>query len=227
MAQSTQLGVGSGADEALRYKFRGIGGGELLLSSTFDTHGTFATYNANGTVFHALTPSVPGGMRGLNARMSYFGDEKSGGLPVPKTLRYVRYPEDAQSNPEWRAAQYRGDFPKPYLGAPIVDVIVPVASRIPDEVLDRIRKYKGGLILKLRLTPETILVGWQMQNGKSYPWRTDANGRAYATDEDVMIGGDFCEKQVVYRMIDGKVQQVRRKGWQIDPNTGQRIETDF
>ncbi len=108
-----------------------------------------------------------------------------------------------------------------------MDVIVPVATRIPDEVLDRIRKYKGSLKLKLRMTPETILVGWEIRNGKNYPWKKDEYGRSYATDEDIMIGGDFCEKQILFRMIDGKLQQIRRKGWQIDPKTGQKIEMDY
>lgn len=143
---------------------------------------------------------------------------------MPRVLRMLRYSSGAAINRKWDYAKKVDEEP-PYFGAPAVDVTVPVASRIPDALLERIRQYKGSL--KLRFTRETLLVGWQVQNGKSYPWRRDNNGRAYATDEDVMIGGDFCEQQRVYCMIDGTVRQEWRKGSQIDPRTGHKVETDF
>ena len=204
-------------DQALQYKFRGIPkGGELRVDATFDTQGRQVVTLPSGGLFG---PAMGGIARG-GRTSGYFGDEKYG-LPLPKSLRYQRFADDA---PRWNNHYSRGPM---FKGPFVVDVTVPVASRIPDAVLDRIRQYHGSLKLKLRFTRETLLVGWQIMNGKSYPWKRDQNGRAYATDEDVMIGGDFCEKQIIYRMINGKVQQIRRNGWQIDPKTGQKVETDF
>lgn len=205
-------------DEALFYKFRDIPkGGNLRVDATYQTDMRQTVYLPNGELFSPVLGNI--GKGGQNS--AYIGDEKHG-LPLPKYLRYQRFSKDIA-----RPLTGHPWYKQGYDGPPEVDVIVPVATRIPDEVLDRIRKYRGGLKLKLRLTPETILVGWQVQNGKNYPWRKDQNGRAYATDEDVMIGGDFCEKQIIYRMVDGKIQQVVRKGWQIDPRTGRKTETDF
>jgi len=206
-------------DKALRHKFRGIsGGGELLVSATYDTDMRQLVYQPNGKLFAPLLGIYSPKKSGTSA---YFGDEKYG-LPIPKYLRYQRFSEAIPKKFEGRYWDEQG-----YQGPPEVDIIVPVATRIPDEVLDRIRKYKGSLKLKLRMTPETILVGWEIRHGKNYPWKKDEYGRSYATDEDIMIGGDFCEKQILFRMINGKLQQIRRKGWQIDPKTGRKIETDF
>lgn len=210
------------SDAAIKYRYKGIpGGGELYIDATFHTRGRSLIYNARGILF-ARGQFAPGG----GQHRSYFGDEKSGGLPIPKSLRMLRYPLDAKVNHQWDYVKFLDDQP-PYFGEPLVDVTVPVASRIPDAVLDRIRKYKGSLKLKLRLTPETILVGWEVRNGRSYPFKRDQWGNAYVTDEDVMIGGDFCEAQAVDRFVDGKIRLIRKKGWQIDPATGQRVETDF
>jgi len=141
---------------------------------------------------------------------------------LPKYLRYQRFSEDI---PKTKAGIYWDE--QDYDGPPEVDVIVPVATRIPDEVLDRIRKYKGGLMLKLRMTPETILVGWQVINGKNYPYKRDEIGNRLINDSELMIGGDFCEARSVNEKINGKWILVHKKGWQIDPKTGKKIEMDY
>lgn len=155
----------SGADPeaAQRNRYRGIpGGGELYIDADYDTHGHGFLYTFDGTMFATgqFSPRMSG-TRG------YFGDEKNGGLPLPKTLRMLRYPEGAERNRKWDYSRLQ-DQP-PFFGPPLVDVTVPVASRIPDAVLDRIRQYRGSLKLKLRLTKETLLVGWQINGMKDYP----------------------------------------------------------
>lgn len=209
-------------DAAIHDRYKGIrGGGELYIDATYDTKGRALLYGSNGILFAR-------GHFGPKSRdtRAYFGDERGGGLPLPKSLRMLRYPLDAEINRKWDYGKPLNEQP-PYFGEPLVDVTVPVASRIPDEALDRIRQYQGSLKLKLRLTPETILVGWEVRNGKSYPYPRDAQGDRIITDADLMIGGDFCEAQVYNEKINGKWQLIRRKGWQIDPKTGQKIETDF
>ena len=208
-------------DAALLYRYKGIpGGGAMFIDATYDTHGRSFIYAADGTHF------ATGQFRpGASSTRGYFGDEKTGGLPLPKTLRLVTYPQDAKRNSGWNYAKFQ-DRP-PFLGPPLLDVTVPVASRIPDAVLDRIRKYKGGLKLKLRITRETLLVGWQISGVKDYPYERDRYGHRLITDEDLMIGGDFCERQVYNGWVDGKSTRIVQKGWQIDPRTGRKVETDF
>ncbi len=208
----------SAEDKALRHKFRGISKGrELYIDATYNTQMRQVVTRPDGIIFVPAMGNFGPKKPGISG---YFGDEKYG-LPVPKYLRYQRFSEHAPrtGSDYGRRPMFEGQF--------IVDVIVPVATRIPDEVLDRIRKYQGALKLKLRMTPETILAGWEIRNGKNYPWKKDEYGRSYATDDDIMIGGDFCEKQILFRMINGKLQQIRRKGWQIDPKTGKKIEMNY
>lgn len=69
--------------------------------------------------------------------------------------------------------------------------------------------------------------GLQKQYLKNYPLPKDAAGNNIITDDVLMIGGDFCEARTVTRSINGEVRTVRFKGWQIDPKTGQKTETDF
>lgn len=197
---------------ALRYKFRGIRGGERRIDAFASVSG-IALYLESGLVYDA-------GTFNRGAKISGYGGVSLGDrLVVPKTLRMVRYAEDSR---------VLGGLTYPaYDGIPILDVTVPVAERIPDEVLDRVRKYKGSLVLKLRIHPKTLMVGWEVKNGRGYPFKRDKFGNAYTTDEDDMVGGDFCERRVQHRYLDGRFQMVESKGWYIDPDTGQRVEADF
>lgn len=210
-------------DAALYYHYRGIpGGGELYIDADYETNGRSPIYDASGVMFADGQFSPKN-----NHTRGYFGDEANGGLPVPKALRMLRYPQDAQVNREWYGEQRLYVQPK-FLGLPAVDVTVPVASRIPDEALERLRKYRGAsLKLKLRLTRETLLVGWEVRNGKDYPFKTDKVGNAYTTDEDTLVGGDFAERRMGWELVNSVVRRVLLKGWQIDPRTGQKVEADF
>ena len=212
----------SDEDAALKHKFRDIKGGELFVDATTFID-TAIIYKPDGTMF-------PGGFGThsptTNLRASYFGDEKKGDqFSVPKTLRMLRYATDAVFNTNWNRENVNDQ--RPWLGTPLVDVIVPVASRIPEAALDRVRQYKGSLTLKLRLMPETLLIGWEVKNGRGYPYKKDKAGNDIVNWEDSMIGGDFCERQVVNLRINGQLVLVENKGWYIDPKTGQKIQTDF
>lgn len=209
-------------DAALKYKFRGIYGGELRVGASFVTHNSYI-YTPNGYLFNIGSGSFSprgGGVSGYGGSVA--GDR----LMVPKYLRYMRYPDDAKRIPN---KNIYASGPPPCEGEPLVDVIVPVASRIPDEVLDRIRQYKGSsLALRLRITPETLLVGWEIKLGRDYPFKKDKAGNAYATDEDIMVGGDFLHARPRYVLqSNGNTEMVHQKGWQLDPKTGRKFETDF
>lgn len=211
-------------DALLVHRFRDIKGGELSIDATADLCNTII-YRLNGDVFPGGGSSchTPKG----NMKLSFFGDERHGEkFSVPKAVRMMRYPDSATFNPGWDYNNFNV-LPR-WQGAPLVDVTVPVASRIPEEAADRVRKYKGSLTLKLRLTPETILVGWQISlGGTKYPFKKNEYGFEYANDEDLMIGGDFCERQVRNVIINGKWELIEKKGWYIDKKTGQKIQTEF
>jgi hypothetical protein len=63
------------------------------------------------------------------------------------------------------------------------DYTIPVAKRIPDEILNDIRAHRGNLRLKFRLKPDGILFGWDIERA------------APLGDVSIfeMPGGDFLE----------------------------------
>ena len=97
-----------------------------------------------------------------------------------------------------------------YGGTILGDYTIPVAERIPDEVLNDIRARGGSLRLKFRLKTDGVLFGWDIER--------DGTGTGYTFKYD-MIGGDFKEA----RIFNGKPVE---PGWYIDKN-GQKIQTDF
>lgn len=196
-------------DKALAYKYRGIRGGELRVDALVRMPPT-ALHRPNGQLFNIGTGSFRPGKSDIS---SYGGTTRGDQLVVPEYLRMMRYAEGSKRN--------LNDFAPPaYNGDLVYETTVPIAPRIPDAVLDRVRRYNGSLTLKLRLTLDTILVGWEVKNGRSYPFKLDKDGYAYETDEDTLPGGDFREA----KRFNGKIV---RKGWYIDPKTAQRVETDF
>ena len=68
-----------------------------------------------------------------------------------------------------------------YAGNIIGDYIVPVANRIPDDVIREIRKNGGGLRLKFRLKPDGVLFGWDIERFSG------------GLPRHSMPGGDFLE----------------------------------
>jgi hypothetical protein len=200
----------SDEDTALRSRFKGIKGGELRVDGLVPT-GPVALFLENGRVFQRKSGYGPRG----GTTSSYGGSGAGDSLVVPKTLRMIRYAEGS------RPVNLTTPFVA-FDGAVVADVTVPVASRIPDEALDTARRFGGGMRLKLRLTHETILVGWDVINYPDFqPGKRDQFG-VLLTGPAVYhaVGGDFREAEIV----NGKAV---RKGWYIDPKTGQKIETDL
>lgn len=200
----------SSEDAALKYRFRGIGGGEKRIDAIGDLR-PIALFFPNGELFQKL--SGPGRHASIS---SYGGGGTGDNLVVPKSLRMIRY-EDG-SIPFGNAKPFAA-----YDGAVVTDVTVPVASRIPDELLNDLRRDpKGVLRLKLRIHPDTLLVGWDIERRPGFdPKKRDRFGEAvYVGPVHSFAGGDFREAEILN-------SQVIRKGWYIHPKTGQRIETDF
>jgi hypothetical protein len=198
-------------DAALKYRFRGIGGGELRLDGVVRL-GPVGLFLENGSLYRKTSTSGSGG----GQISSYGGGGTGDNLVVPKTLRMIRY--ENGSIPFGNAKPFAA-----YDGAVITDVTVPVASRIPEDLLEDLRRDpKGVLRLKLRIHPDTLLVGWDIERRPGFdPKKRDVFGEAvYVGPVHSFAGGDFREAKI----FNG---QVIRKGWYNDPKTGQKIETNF
>ena len=180
-------------EKQLAFKFRKMGGGELLVDGFGGKYGVLITDEYEKR-FYARGMVSPRNSS-VSAYMTRFG--------VPKTLRATW----RENTPELRM-NMEGIFDGSKV---IADYTASVAWRIPDEVLDAVRSKKGGFRFKLRLHDDDLLIGWDIDKGRS----------VYTGMRELeMAGGDFREAEIV----DGKAV---RKGWYIHPKTGQRIETDF
>jgi hypothetical protein len=128
----------------------------------------------------------------------------------------------------WRDPSASGEGNMPGIGGYqtgniIGDEIIEVGSRIPQELIDDLKRDpKGNLRLKFRMSDQGTLFGWDIERRPGFdPKKRDQFGEAvYVAPEHSFAGGDFREA----RIINGKPV---RMGWYIDRHTGQKIETDF
>ncbi len=185
----------SDEDLALKHKFKGLDGGELFVDAFGEKHGVNIFDESGRRFFVRATVSARN-----NSLYSY--GAKFG---VPKTLRV-----------EWRDPS--GDFRMDGLqgehvgGVLIGNYTVPVAARIPDELLDDLRKNGGSFRLKIRIHDDGPLIGWDIR--RAYGSATDDTAFHHA-------GGDFREAAPLHSKL------MMLKGWYIHPKTKARIETDF
>lgn len=196
----------SDEDKALKRKFRGLEGGQLVVDALTEKEG-INIFDEHGRNFFSRASFIPptGDYKG-----SYGAD-----FGVPKTLRVewrdkIEMEEDGHLK---RGVPY-GTF---YGGTLLGNYTVPVASRIPDALLDDLRKNGGGFRLKIRLHDDGPLIGWDIQG---------ARGSAPDGSSHFHVGGDFREAPLIYDETKN-CHPCRGKGWYIHPKTKQRIETDF
>jgi hypothetical protein len=168
----------SSEEQMLRHKYRGINGLVLRIDAASRKEGVTITTETGGYID---SPGLlgPGGSANIVSSR-----------PIPKAVRAT-----------WRVGKFEQ---KPggggWNGGTIIgDYTVPVAERIPDDILDYIRKNGGALRLKIRLKDDGVLIGWDVeeryttQYGRGVRW--------------VLPGGDFREAQI----FNGKVID---PGWQ-------------
>lgn len=141
------------------------------------------------------------------------------GSNIPKSLRAI-----------WRTGEVRsqekyGDFS----GKISADYTIPVESRIPKYVVENINQEGGSFRLKIRLHPQGILMGWDVERRPGYKPDT---GLYYPPYFD-MAGGDFREANILYYekigpgIYNALPTPIHKKGWYIHPITHEKIETDF
>ena len=190
----------SAENEALKRKFRGLEGGQLRVDSLFIVRG-LNIFDEHGWLFFAAASMSPPRGNFIGSYGAEFG--------VPKFLR-VEWRDRIEMEPD--GALKRGLPGAAFYGGNILgNYTVPVASRIPDALLEDKRRNGGGFRLKIRIHPDGPLIGWDLER---------APGSAPDGSKFHHAGGDFQEAHI----YQGKVL---RKGWYIHPRTAERIETDF
>jgi hypothetical protein len=180
-------------EQALARKFAVLGGGGELFVDSFGEKFGVNIFDERGHLLYA------------SARLRQPGNSKHAylsGFGVPVTLRA-----------EWRDRE-EGTVIKDVIyesGNIVGNYTVPVASRIPDELLDELRKNGGVFRLKIRIHDDGPLIGWDIQRDSQF----------------LNTGGDFKENRLIWVKKGLGYEQVWEKGWYIHPKTKERIETDF
>lgn len=108
-------------------------------------------------------------------------------------------------------------------GTVIGDEIIEVGTRIPQALIDELRRNpKGDIRMKFRMSQQGTLFGWDIERRPGYdPNKRDQTGTPlWVPAVHSFVGGDFREAEIV----NGKAV---RKGWYIDKSTGEKIETVF
>lgn len=190
----------SAEDTQLMHKFRGLRGGQLRVDSLFRVRG-LNIFDEDGYLFFAHS-----GLRPPDGRItSNYGAD----FGVPKFLRF-EWRDKTEMEPD--GALKRGLPGRAFYGGKTLgNYTVPVASRIPESLLEDRRRNGGGFRLKIRIHPDGPLIGWDLERGVG----TGPDGSKFHH-----AGGDFQEAYI----YNGKVL---RRGWYIHPKTGQRFETDY
>ncbi len=190
----------SAEEAALKQKFRGLQGGQLRVDSLFYVQG-LNIFDEDGHLFFAHSSLNPPNGRITSSYGADFG--------VPKFLR-VEWRDKIEKEPD--GALKRGLPGRAFYGGiTLGNYTVPVASRIPESLLEDRRRNGGGFRLKIRIHPDGPLIGWDLERGVG----TGPDGSKFHH-----AGGDFQEAYI----YNGKVL---RRGWYIHPKTGQRFETDY
>ena len=191
-------------DQALAEKFAVLRGGGMLVVDSLNRKEGINIFDEYGRYFYSKGGMGPrsGGIFSYGAR---FG--------VPKTLHVT-----------WRTgSDVRMQANGMFGGGTIVgDYIVPVASRIPEDLIQDLRRdERGSFRLKIRLHDDGVLIGWDIERRPGFdPKNRNKHGNiVYVPAVHSFVGGDFREAEI----YNGKPV---RKGWYIHPKTGQRIETD-
>lgn len=187
--------AGDPAEDALRQRFRGL---SVVLvvdaAEGAEMEGVKIHSDNGGQIFSH------GGVSGPRHSISAIGSAR-----VPRWVRV-----SWRKNPRAIWGKHGGiDWEGPIIG----DHTLSVAERIPDAVLESLRKNpKGDLRIKFRLHPNGVYFGWDIER------RPGLKPGLSVSPVYELAGGDFQEA----RIFNGVTV---RKGWYIDKN-GHKIETD-
>jgi hypothetical protein len=159
-------------DVRLRKKFRGIYGGVLRIDATSPKHGVTIT-SGTGQFIVAQSTAGPRNVGNLT--------HTDNTMPVPKAIHAT-----------WREGDFKSVYGGGWEGGTIAgDYTVPVAERIPDSILDYIRKNGGALRLKIRLKDDGILIGWDVEKSLPIPGCKPGEVAICTAIHYFLPGGDF------------------------------------
>ncbi len=163
--RATAMGTKPPALNETQQRFKGIGltlvvdaveGAEVLGVEFFADGREFPFYAKSRMVrSNREIMSFPGGVVPEKVRVIWRVNDSEGYRDVRGGIRY--------------SAKILGDY------------TLPIASRIPDAVLQEIRKNGGGLRLKFRLKPDGVMFGWDIERFSG------------GLPRHSMPGGDFLE----------------------------------
>jgi hypothetical protein len=197
-------------EKALRYKFRDLNGGELLVDAFGEKNGV-DIYDETGRRFFGSAIAGP-----RNRSRLSFGAQ----FGVPVTLRatwWDRIYTVLDENLPIRPANLPREA---YWGRNLIgDYTVAVADRVSEGLLQELRTNGGGFRLLIRLHDEGLLVGWDIARRPGFDQKKFDAGWHFPEEYSYMEG-DFHPA----RINNGKVVT---PGWYIHPRTKERIETDF
>jgi hypothetical protein len=182
-------------DKMLRHKYRGIYGGVLYFDASGYRKEYVTMYTQSGQMWRSELAI------GRGAGQSSY----TGSMYIPKAIRVIWRTGDVSGKLNSRGREDGTNFG--YEGGTVLgDYTVPVIERIPDEVLDYIRKNGGALRLKIRLKDDGVSIGWDVEERVPIP-NLKPGERAQNFIRYVLPGGDFREAQI----FNGKVID---PGWQ-------------
>jgi hypothetical protein len=162
-------------EDPLQRKFRGIYGVVLRIDATSRKNGVVITSETGRNID---SPSLLSLDKVDN--LTYTDNS----MPSPRTVRAT-----------WRTGEIRYVWGGGWEGGTIVgDYTFPVAERIPDAILDDIRKNGGALRVKIRLADDGILIGWDIERRVLIPNCKRGVGETCRAVRYFLPGGDFCER---------------------------------
>lgn len=189
-------------NKALRHKFRGIYGGVIRIDAVGYLKEYVTISNERGYRIDGSGTLSPGNVK--------FSTSMGGAVvSAPIAIRAIWRKGPVTYDPTgvgWAGGTILGDY------------TVPVAARIPDELLDSIRESGGALRLKIRLHDEGIYIGWDVEMDlpiRNLPLEYKGS-KTYIAYR--MAGGDFREPKI----SNG---EIIRHAWYIDKQ-GNKIFTD-
>ena len=178
--------AGATDNDGLAQKFRGIRGVIIRVD---------AATPKDGTVVMSETGRIIDAAGSLSLDSSRESTYTNNSLPVPKTVRIT-----------WREGKIEYQWKGAWTGGVIVgDYTVPVASRIPDDVLNYVKNTGGALRIKIRIVDDGVLIGWDVERSLPIPGCTEKRGCTAL--HYLLAGGDFRERRPGY---DG----IPDSGWQ-------------
>lgn len=178
--------TGNPAEDALRQRFRAL---SIVLVVDAVRGAEMGNVHITTDLGHHIFGSPEMGVGGVSGRGNSI--RSVGSARVPRWVRVA-----------WgKPIVVSSDWDGPIIG----DYTIPVAERIPDAVLESLRKDpKGDLRIKFRLHPDGVYLGWDIERSPGYDpkkTRTPEGLSIFYPPAYELTGGDFKEARSAYYLV--------------------------